>query len=128
MYSDATAAIAISRRLGQERAGTWMCLRRIQSQARGKNIDLQKVLGSQNPSDALTKPLSGQQLREHGAAWPHLCKWSGCLGSATVTILAYDYDRIFYNQRRGHAASVDENNTFLYHGENVTNTFGYNVH
>ena len=66
MFSDATAAIAISRRLGIGKIRHLdVSLLWIQSQIRDKHIDLQKILGAQNPSDALTKHIAGPLLREH---------------------------------------------------------------
>ena len=56
VHSDATAAIGIARRRGMgkirhlDTTDLW-----IQERVRSKDVDLVKVLGSENPADALTK-------------------------------------------------------------------------
>ena len=64
--TDATAAMGIARRLGigkirhLDTSLLW-----IQHKVRSGDVSMAKVLGSDNPADALTKFLSGPDLRKH---------------------------------------------------------------
>ena len=66
MFTDATAAMGMSRRLGIGKVRhldtqlLW-----IQTKVRSGEIQLEKVLGVQNPADCLTKILPDPALREH---------------------------------------------------------------
>ena len=66
LYSDASAAIAISQRTGLGK------LRHIQTQylwlqekVSHKQLSLNKVHGTNNPSDILTKPVNAETLNKH---------------------------------------------------------------
>ena len=69
MLTDATAAMGMARRLGvgnirhQDTALLW-----VQQKVRTGEVDLKKVLGTENPADALTKFLSGPELQKHVSA------------------------------------------------------------
>ena len=66
MFTDATAAMGMSRRLGIGKIRHLdVSLLWIQDKVRTGEIDLQKVLGKDHPADALTKHLPGPQLQEH---------------------------------------------------------------
>ena len=64
--ADATAAMGMTRRLGVgkvrhlDNSLLW-----IQAKVRGGDVLMEKVAGAENPADALTKHLSGPQLRQH---------------------------------------------------------------
>ena len=66
MYTDASAAMGMSRRLGVGKVRhldtqlLW-----IQTKVKSGEIQLEKVLGAHNPADCLTKNLPGPALREH---------------------------------------------------------------
>ena len=66
LRTDATAAIGMSRRLGVgkvrhlDTALLW-----VQEHVRSGDVKLHKIWGTENPSDALTKYLSGPELRGH---------------------------------------------------------------
>ena len=66
MATDATAAMGMSRRLGIGRIrhlDTSMLW--IHSKIRNGDIDLENVLGKHSPSDALTKHITGPEIKEH---------------------------------------------------------------
>ena len=66
VYTDATAAMGMSRRLGVGKVRHLdTSLLWIQAKVRGGDVLMEKVLGADNPSDALTKHLAGPQLQQH---------------------------------------------------------------
>ena len=66
MYTDATAAIGMTRRLGVGKIRHLdTSLLWIQSKVRSGQILLEKVLGVENPADSLTKHLTGPQIQAH---------------------------------------------------------------
>ena len=86
LHSDATAAIGICRRkgLGKIRhlatADLW-----IQQKVRGREIDLRKILGSENPADVLTKYVSRETMSK-ALSTMNMFFWTGraaCAPAAT---------------------------------------------
>ena len=66
MFTDATAAMGMSRRLGIGKLRHLdVSLLWIQGKVRSREITLTKNLGSQNPADALTKHVPGPLPKEH---------------------------------------------------------------
>ena len=86
VHSDATAAIGIARRkgLGKIRhldvTDLW-----IQDKIRGKEIQVAKVLGTENPADALTKYVE-RAILDKALARLHLIKTAGRPASAPVAM------------------------------------------
>ena len=66
MATGATAAMGMTRRLGIGRTRhVDTSMRWIQSTNRNCDIELEKVLGELNPSDALTKHATAREIKEH---------------------------------------------------------------
>ena len=66
LRTDSTAAIGIAKRLGVAKIRHLdTSLLWIQQKVRSGDVPISKILGSENPADALTKYLSGPDLRQH---------------------------------------------------------------
>ena len=66
LWTDATAAMGMARRLGVGKIRHLdTSLLWVQQQVRTGDFTLEKVPGQENPGDALTQHLSGQELRGH---------------------------------------------------------------
>ena len=66
LYSDASAAIAISQRkgLGKIRHISTQYLW-LQERVANKHLQLHKAIGTNNPADILTKPINAETLHKH---------------------------------------------------------------